>query len=129
MASFSGDLEAGLPTWRRRGARKYLRTTTLSERRFVEEHPRTMIIPRFFNERSGWKLVFAVLWRASERWQRVRMSEGERRPREVLRAWLSLTHEPGSVRQAVRPNREAVHEAEAPRPNAFYSAFYRKIRT
>lgn len=109
MASFSDDLEASLAHLEALLAhRKYIRTTNLIERSFVEERRRTKIIPRFFNEKSGLKPVFAVLWRASERWQRVRMSELERKQLEVLRAGLSLNQEPGPVRQATAPTREAV---------------------
>lgn len=121
MASFSDVLEASLAHLEAPLAhRKYIRTTNLIERSFVEERRRTKIIPRFFNERSGLKLVYAVLWRASERWQRVRMTELERKQLEVLRARLGLSQEPEPVRQAARPNRGRWHEAEVPRPNAFY---------
>ncbi len=103
MASFSDDLEASLAHLEAPLAhRKYIRTTNLIERSFVEERRRTKIIPRFFNEKSGLKLVYAVLWRASERWQRVRMSELERRQLEVLRARLGLNQEPDPVRQTAR---------------------------
>lgn len=40
------------------------------------------MIPRFRSERECLKLVFAVLWRASERWRRVQFSEHERKQLE-----------------------------------------------
>lgn len=85
MKSFSEDLEATLAHLELPLAhRKHVRTTHLIERSFVEERRRTKIIPRFFDERSGLKLVFAVLLRASERWQRVRMTALERKCTECV---------------------------------------------
>lgn len=37
------------------------------------------MLPRFRTEKECLKLVFAVLWRANERWQRVCFSEHERK--------------------------------------------------
>jgi len=59
--------------------RKHIRTTNLVERR------RTKVIPRFRGERECLKLVFATLWRASERWKRVCLSEHERRQLDKYR--------------------------------------------
>lgn len=53
--------------------RKYIRTTNLLERAFVEEKRRTKVMPQHVNERGAVKLVYAVLVRASRRWQQVRM--------------------------------------------------------
>jgi putative transposase len=69
---------------------KRIRTTNLLERSFVEERRRTRTIPRFFTERSCLKLVFATLWRASQRWQGVRMSHIERQQLKLLRRQLGL---------------------------------------
>jgi putative transposase len=69
---------------------KRIRTTNLLERSFLEERRRTKVIPRFFTEKSCLKLVFATLWRTSQRWQRVKMSELERRQLKLLRAELGL---------------------------------------
>lgn len=72
---FCDDLDACLVHLRYPLAhRKYIRTTNLLERAFVEEKRRTKVIPQHVNERGAVKLVFAVLARASQRWQRVRMS-------------------------------------------------------
>jgi transposase-like protein len=59
--------------------RKHIRTTNLVERSLVEERRRAKVIPRFRGEKECLKLVFAVLWRASERWQRVRFTDIERK--------------------------------------------------
>jgi putative transposase len=75
---FSDDLDACLsqldfPSTHR----KFIRTTNLLERAFVEEKRRTKVIPQHVNERGAIKLVFGVLIRASRRWRRVRMTEFE----------------------------------------------------
>jgi putative transposase len=70
-----------------------IRTTNLLERAFVEQRRRTKIIPRFFNEKSCLKLVFATLWQASERWQNVRMSDVECKLLDHLRRELQLDEE------------------------------------
>lgn len=57
------------------GHHKFIRTTNLLERSFLEQKRRTKTIPKFFNEKSCLKLVFAVLIRVSMRWQRVKMTD------------------------------------------------------
>jgi transposase-like protein len=47
------------------------------ERSFEEERRRSKVIPRFFDEKSGLKLVFATLIRASQRWRRVAITFDE----------------------------------------------------
>lgn len=59
------------------GHRKYIRTTNLLERSFVEEKRRTKIIPSHINERGAMKLVFGVLIRVARKWNRVKMTELE----------------------------------------------------
>ena len=91
MRSFQDDWEASVaylrcPTIHH----KRIRTTNLLERSFLEERRRTRTIPRFFSEKSCLKLVFATLWRASQRWQGVRMSEMERQQLKLLRRELGL---------------------------------------
>jgi putative transposase len=54
--------------------RKSVRTTNLVERSFEEERRRSKVIPQFLTEKAALKLVFAVLVRASRRWQRVRFT-------------------------------------------------------
>lgn len=71
----SEDLEALLAhhrlPWRHR---KFVRTTNLIERSFVEERRRTKTLPRFFTEKSCLKLVHATLIRAAVRWQRIKIT-------------------------------------------------------
>jgi len=84
VASFENDLEASLnhlklPTLHH----KSIRTTNLVERGFEEERRRSKVIPRFRTEKECLKLVFATLWRASERWLKVKFSPIERRQLEA----------------------------------------------
>jgi len=44
------------------------------ERAFGEQKRRTKVIPRFFDEKSCLKLVYATMVRASQKWRRVKMS-------------------------------------------------------
>lgn len=77
---------------------KRIRTTNLLERSFGEQRRRTKVIPRFFTEKSCLKLVFATVWRASQRWQGVKMSELERQQLKLLRRELGLLdHERDSI--------------------------------
>lgn len=83
MQCLSEDLEASLahlklPVLHRQS----VRTTNLVERSFEEERRRAKVVPRFRTERECLKLAFGVLWRASERWRRVRFSEVERKQLE-----------------------------------------------
>ena len=57
------------------GHHKQIRTTNLLERAFLEQRRRTKIIPRFFDEKSCLKLVYATMLRVSEKWRRVTMNE------------------------------------------------------
>ena len=89
MRSFQDDWEACIAYLRCPAIHhKRIRTTNLLERSFLEERRRTKTIPRFFTEKSCLKLVFATLWRASLRWQGVRMSEIERQQLKLLRREL-----------------------------------------
>jgi putative transposase len=56
------------------GHSKHIRTTNLLERAFLEQKRRTKVIPRFLDEESCLKLVYATLIRVSERWHRVKMT-------------------------------------------------------
>jgi putative transposase len=89
MRSFQDDWEASIAYLRCPAIHhKRIRTTNLLERSFLEERRRTRTIPRFFSEKSCLKLVFATLWRASQRWQGVRMSQIERQQLKLLRREL-----------------------------------------
>lgn len=63
--------------------RIYVRTTNLIERAFEEERRRTKIIPSLVDEKTATKLVFAILIRVSNRWQRTKFSPLEQR--QILR--------------------------------------------
>jgi putative transposase len=84
MACLEEDLEASLAHLKLPSLhQKMIRTTNLCERSFVEERRRSKVIPHFFDERSCLKLVFATLWRASQRWRGVRFTEMEKRQLEA----------------------------------------------
>jgi transposase-like protein len=92
MASLADDPEATLAHLRLPAAhRKHVRTTNLIERSFLEERRRTKIIPRFFDERSCLKLVYATLVRASQRWHRIQMTDRHREQLRQLRQELGIT--------------------------------------
>jgi transposase-like protein len=94
MRSFQDDWEACIAYLRCPAVHhKRIRTTNLLERSFLEERRRTKVIPRFFTEKSCIKLVFATLWRASQRWQGVKMSAFERQQLKLLRRELGLPPE------------------------------------
>lgn len=76
---------------------KNIRSTNLIERTFVEERRRTKIIPQFLTEKSCLKLVFSVLYRASLRWQKIRMSEFELAQIHQLKKNLGIVLETKSV--------------------------------
>jgi transposase-like protein len=84
MACLADDLEASLahlklPTLHH----KSIRTTNLVERGFEEERRRSKVIPKFRTEKECLKLVFATLWRASERWLKVKFTLIERKQLEA----------------------------------------------
>jgi transposase-like protein len=84
VASFGEDLEASLAHLKLPSLhQKMIRTTNLCERSFVEERRRTKVIPRFFDEKGCLKLVFATLWRASQRWRAVRFTSLEKQQLEA----------------------------------------------
>ncbi len=91
-ACLNEDLEALLAhlklPWRHR---KFVRTTNLIERSFVEERRRTKTLPRFFTEKSCLKLVHATLIRAATRWQRVSITPLEYEQLKLLYQELKIT--------------------------------------
>ncbi|NGP90286.1 IS256 family transposase [Fodinibius halophilus] len=75
---FQADLEACLAHLEfPAGHRRYIRTTNLIERAFVEQKRRTKVIPNHINEKGAMKLVYGSLIRAARDWQRVSMDELE----------------------------------------------------
>ena len=88
VACFRDDLDATLAHLKLPSLhQKMIRTTNLSERSFVEERRRTKVIPRFFDEKGCLKLVFATLWRASQRWRKVRFTTLEK---QLLEAYIRV---------------------------------------
>ena len=86
LACFDDDFEAciahlRLPVTHRR----FVRTTNLLERLFVEERRRLKIIPNGFGEKPVLKLVFGALIRAAERWRGLRFTEFELRQIAAVR--------------------------------------------
>ena len=91
MRSFNDDLEACLVYLRCPLAHhKSIRTTNLLERAFQESRRRTKVIPHFFTEKACLKLVFSALWKTSQRWRKVTMTELEQQQLELLRQELEL---------------------------------------
>jgi transposase-like protein len=84
VACFEDDLEASLNHLKLPSLHhKSIRTTNLVERGFEEERRRSKVIPKFRTEKECLKLVFATLWRASQRWLKVKFTEIERRQLEA----------------------------------------------
>jgi transposase-like protein len=89
MASFQEDFEACIAYLRcPPDQHRYIRTTNLAERSIEEERRRSKVIPRFFDEKSALKICFSSLLRASQRWQRVRMTDWDRLQLNRLRQEL-----------------------------------------
>ncbi|MGH3632155.1 MAG: IS256 family transposase, partial [Sciscionella sp.] len=109
VACFNDDLDALLAIHRvpvRHRIR--VRTTNLAERSFVEERRRTKVIPRFNDEKSAMKLVYATMIRAADRWCRVSISDLERHQLVLLRSELGLDPPPaGKTPKTTRRKRVA----------------------
>lgn len=86
--------------------RIFCRTTNLIERSFEEERRRTKVIPRFTDERSAMKLVFASLIRCSQRWSRVSITDIERHQLRLLRAELKIEPPPKTEVKEERSGRK-----------------------
>jgi len=83
-ACLEDDLEASLNHLKLPSLhQKSIRSTNLAERGFEEERRRSKVIPKFRGEKECLKLVFATLWRASERWLKVKFTEIERQQLEA----------------------------------------------
>jgi hypothetical protein len=90
-----------------RGCRR--RTTNLLERLFGEERRRTKVIPHAFGERAVLKLMYAALLRASQTWQRVAITEFERRQIDDLRADLDEEFKRQSVSTKTTASRHRIY--------------------
>lgn len=119
LACFEDDFDACIAYLRFPIAhRKFIRTTNLLERLFVEERRRSKIIPNFFHgERPVLKLMYAALIRASERWRGVRFTPFESRQLDAIRIELDQEH--------AKRTAPAVRSSEARSPSSISS----KLRT
>jgi len=89
---FDDDLDACLQHLRCPAAhRRKITTTNLLERVFGEENRRSKVIPRYFTEKSGIKLIFATLLRSSKRWYRINITFNEQA--QILALRHELKHE------------------------------------
>jgi len=74
MACLADDLEACLQNLKLpKVHHKRTRTTNLLERLFGENRRRVKVIPHFFAEKAGMKLIYATLLAASKKWRGVKM--------------------------------------------------------
>jgi len=76
---------------------QYVRTSNLVERAFVEERRRTKVIPHLFEEGSLVNLVYGVLIRVSDRWNKKCFSEFEQQQIRSLRGRLKLDEPEGNT--------------------------------
>lgn len=68
--------------------RRYVRTTNLIERTFVEQRRRSKVIPHFWDKKDLVKLVFGTLVRVGYRWDQAQFSEFEREQIRQLRVLI-----------------------------------------
>lgn len=80
---------------------QYVRTSNLVERAFVEERRRTKVIPHLFDEGSLVTLVYGVLIRVSERWNKKSFSDFEQQQIRSLRRRLKLDDHDVSTLEAL----------------------------
>jgi transposase-like protein len=114
LACFEDDFEAcvahlRLPVTHRR----FIRTTNLLERLFVEERRRLKIIPNGFGEKPVLKLMFGALIRAADRWRSLRFTEFELRQIAAVRKELDQEYE-ASITPLARSSQPRVSSKSAP---------------
>jgi putative transposase len=114
LACFEDDFEAciahlRLPVTHRR----FIRTTNLLERLFVEERRRLKIIPNGFGEKPVLKLMFGALIRAADRWRGLRFTEFELRQITAVRKELDHEYE-ASITPLARSSQPRVSSKNAP---------------
>ncbi len=114
LACFEDDFEAciahlRLPVTHRR----FVRTTNLLERLFVEERRRLKIIPNGFGEKPVLKLMFGALIRAAERWRGLRFTEFELRQIAAVRKDLNDEYQTSTTPLA-RSSQPRVSSKSAP---------------
>ena len=114
LACFEDDFEAciahlRLPVTHRR----FIRTTNLLERLFVEERRRLKIIPNGFGEKPVLKLMFGALIRAADRWRGPRFTEFELRQIAAVRKELNQEYE-ASITPLARSSQPRVSSKSVP---------------
>jgi transposase-like protein len=93
---------------------QYVRTSNLAERAFVEERRRTKVIPHLQTEQSLVNLVFAVLIRVSDRWNKKSFSAFEQHQIRTLQQKLKLDEQGVSdldLKPEAQPRRSAASAA------------------
>ena len=86
MACLEEDFEACLQALKLPKAHhKRVRTTNIQERLFGENRRRVKVIPHFFSENAGMKLMYATLLAASRNWRGARMDPFI--AREIDKVW------------------------------------------
>jgi len=93
--------------------RRFVRTTNLLERLFVEERRRLKIIPNGFGEKPVLKLMFGALIRAAERWRGLRFTEFELRQIAAVRKDLNDEYQTSTTPLA-RSSQPRVSSKSAP---------------
>lgn len=114
LSCFDDDFEAciahlRLPVTHRR----FIRTTNLLERLFVEERRRLKIIPNGFGEKPVLKLMFGALIRAADRWHGLRFTEFELRQIAAVRKDLNDEYQ-ATVTPPARSSQPRVSSKSAP---------------
>ncbi len=103
---FMDDLEACIQHLRCPAKhRKHITTTNLVERSFGEENRRSKVIPRFFTEKSGLKLVYAVLIRVAQRWNKVKITFDEKA--QILALRDELKHDAIKERTIIKTTKKS----------------------
>jgi putative transposase len=93
---------------------QYVRTSNLAQRAFVEERRRTKVIPHLQDERSLVQLVFAVLIRVSDRWNKKSFSALEQQQIRHLRRRRKLDEQEVNILEPTtdhQPRRSAASAA------------------
>jgi transposase-like protein len=105
VASFDDDLDACLAHMECPAKhRRHIFSTNLAERAFLEEKRRSNTIPRFFEEKSGLKLAFASLIRASYTWRKIKFTFDEQI--KILELRHRLGHK-AKKEQSIRKTKKA----------------------
>ena len=114
LGSFEDDLEARIAHLRLPVThRRFIRTTNLLERLFVEERRRLKIIPNGFGEKPVLKLMFGALIRAADRWRGLRFTGFELRQIAAVRKELNQEYE-ASIMPLARSSQPQVSSKSAP---------------